>query len=192
MSLSSEDLAFLRGLQEELNTQPTLGTADPRFWVIMDYEYVPTDEWVYMDAIDFNGHTLDVADFLDCIYGEVLEHDGGDAAVRWLHEHHIRLDEFGHSQVSERSFDFGEVEEIRTEYLEAHPDDSIDFLVRRRFISSNSLFLTLREATEHLKANWYHYDKNAHPYCICAFRSPQFERLIKLLRTADFSEGVTA
>lgn len=192
MSLSSEDLAFLRGLQEELNTQPTLGTADPRFWVIMDYEYVPTDEWVYMDAIDFNGHTLDVADFLDCIYGEVLEHDGYAAATKWLEEHHIRLDEDGHSQVSEYSFDFGEVEEIRAEYLEAHPDDSIDFLVRRRFISSNSLFLTLREATEHLKANWYHYDKLAHPYCSCAFRSPQFERLIKVLRTADFSEDVTA
>lgn len=192
MSLSSEDLAFLRGLQEELNTQPTLGTADPRFWVIMDYEYVPTEEWIYMDAIDFNGQTLDVADFLDCIYGEVLEHDGGDAATRWLEEHHIRLDEDGHSQVSEYSFDFGEVDEIRAEYLEAHPDDSIDFLVRRRFISSNSLFLTLREATEHLKANWYHYDKLAHPYCSCAFRSPQFERLIKVLRTADFSEGVTA
>ena len=76
MSLSSEDLAFLRGLQEELNMQPTLGTADPRFWVIMDYEYVPTDEWVASDTIDFNGHTLDVADFLDCIYGEVLEQDG--------------------------------------------------------------------------------------------------------------------
>lgn len=192
MSLSSEDLAFLRGLQEELNTQPTLGTEDPRFWVIMDYEYVPAEEWIYMEAIDFNGHTLDVADFLDCIYGEVLEHDGYVAAAKWLEEHHIRLDEDGHSQVSEYSFDFGEVEEIRAEYLEAHPDDSIDFLERRRFISSNTLFLTLREATEHLKANWYHYDKLAHPYCSCAFRSPQFERLIKVLRTADFSEGVTA
>ena len=192
MSLSSEDLAFLQGLQEELNTQPTLGTADPRFWVIMDYEYVPTDEWVASDAVDFNGHTLDVADFLDCVYGEVLEHDGYGAATRWLEQHHISLDEDGHSQVSEYSFVFGELEEIREEYLEAHPDDSIDFLERRRFISSNSLFLTLREAKEHLKANWYHYDKNAHPYCMCAFRSPQFERLIKLLRTADFSEGVTA
>lgn len=192
MSLSSEDLAFLRGLQEELNMQPTLGTADPRFWVIMDYEYVPTDEWVASDAIDFNGHTLDVADFLDCIYGEVLEHDGYGAATRWLEQHHISLDEDGHSQLSAYDFVFGELGEIREEYLEAHPDDSIDFLVRRRFISSNSLFLTLREATEHLKANWYHYDKLAHPYCMCAFRSPQFERLIKVLRTADFSEGVTA
>ena len=192
MSLSSEDLAFLRGLQEELNTQPTLGTADPRFWVIMDYEYVPTDEWVASDAIDFNGHTLDVADFLDCIYGEVLEHDGYGAATRWLEQHHISLDEDGHSQLSAYDFVFGELGEIREEYLEAHPDDSIDFLVRCRFISSNSLFLTLREATEHLKANWYHYDKLAHPYCMCAFRSPQFERLIKVLRTADFSEGVTA
>ena len=192
MNLSSEDLAFLRGLQEELNMQPTLGTADPRFWVIMDYEYVPTDEWVASDAIDFNGHTLDVADFLDCIYGEVLEHDGYGAATRWLEQHHISLDEDGHSQLSAYDFVFGELGEIREEYLEAHPDDSIDFLVRRRFISSNSLFLTLREATEHLKANWYHYDKLAHPYCMCAFRSPQFERLIKVLRTADFSEGVTA
>lgn len=192
MSLSSEDLAFLRGLQEELNTQPTLGTADPRFWVIMDYEYVPTDGWVCTDTIDFNGHTLDVADFLDCIYGEVLEHDGYVAATKWLEQHHVRLDEDGHSQAPECSFIFGELDEIREEYLEAHPDDSIDFLERRRFISSNSLFLTLREAKEHLKANWYHYDKAAHPYCMRAFRSPQFERLIKLLRTADFSEEATA
>ena len=192
MSLSSEDLAFLQGLQEELNTQPTLGTADPRFWVIVDYEYVLTDEWADADAIDFNGHTLDISDFLDCIYGEVLEHDGYGAATRWLEQHHIRLDKDGHSQASGRSFDLGEIEEIREEYLEAFPDDSIDYLERRRIVSPNTLFLTLREATEHLKANWYHYEKGAHPYCSCAFRSPQFERLIKLLRTADFSEGVTA
>ena len=192
MSLSSEDLAFLRGLQEELNTQPTLGTADPRFWVIMDYEYVPTDEWAYMDAIDFNGNLFEIADFLDCIYGEVLEHDGYSAAAKWLEEHHIRLDEDGHSQVSKYGFDFGEIEEIRAEYLEAHPDDSIDFMERHKRVAGNTLFLTLREAYEHLKANWYHYEKGAQPYCMCAFRSPQFERLIKLLRTADFSEGVTA
>jgi hypothetical protein len=38
-SLTQVDLVFLKELQQELNDQPTLITADPRFWVIRDYEY---------------------------------------------------------------------------------------------------------------------------------------------------------
>ena len=37
-SLTPYDLVFLKELQQELNDQPTLATADPRFWVIRDYE----------------------------------------------------------------------------------------------------------------------------------------------------------
>lgn len=50
------------------------------------------------------------------------------------------------------------------------------------------MFLTNREAKEHLKSNHYHYTSKAHTYAMTAWRSPQVEKLIHILQTADFEE----
>lgn len=49
----------------------------------------------------------------------------------------------------------------------------------------NTMFLTLRECKEHIQANDYHY-RNPHPYAMTAWRSPQVEKLIEILQTADW------
>lgn len=54
-----------------------------------------------------------------------------------------------------------------------------------RVIVPNTMFLTLKDCIEHIDANGYHYRK-PQPYCMCGWRSPRFERVIKLLRTIDF------
>ena len=52
----------------------------------------------------------------------------------------------------------------------------------------DTMFLTNREAKEHLKSNHYHYTSKAHTYAMTAWRSPQVEKLIHILQTADFEE----
>lgn len=50
----------------------------------------------------------------------------------------------------------------------------------------NCMFLTQIDAENHLRANDYHYHEKARTYCMCGWRSPRFERLIKILSKTDF------
>ena len=55
-------------------------------------------------------------------------------------------------------------------------------------IDENTMFLTLRECKEHIEANSYHYNK-PHPYAMTAWRSPQVERLYKILQNTNWNES---
>lgn len=52
----------------------------------------------------------------------------------------------------------------------------------------NTFFMTLRECREHIAANDYHYHGDAHPFAMTAWRSPQVEKLWKILQEVDWSE----
>lgn len=53
--------------------------------------------------------------------------------------------------------------------------------------AEGTFFLTLRDAQEHIRANYYHY-RNPHTYAMTAFRSPSFEKLLGILQTVDWDE----
>lgn len=55
----------------------------------------------------------------------------------------------------------------------------------------NTMFLTEKAAATHLRQNDYHYDATAHTYAMTAWRSPEVEKLIKILQTVDFSNIVS-
>lgn len=57
----------------------------------------------------------------------------------------------------------------------------------RTYVPENTLFLTLRECEEHIKHNRHHYT-NPRTYVQTAWRSPQFERLIKILQQVDWNQ----
>jgi hypothetical protein len=59
-----------------------------------------------------------------------------------------------------------------------------------RHIVSDTFFMTLREAKEHIERNHYHY-RDPQAYAMTAWRSPQVERLWKLLQEVDWA-GVDA
>lgn len=61
-SLTQDDLVFLKEPQHELNNQPTLATADPRFWVIRDY--------VYREATD--GDDIEAVELFEDGEGEII------------------------------------------------------------------------------------------------------------------------
>ena len=59
----------------------------------------------------------------------------------------------------------------------------------RPVIYPSTMFLTEKAAREHLQRNDYHYSGDAHTYCMCSWRSPDVERLWKILREIRW-EGV--
>lgn len=153
-SLTQDDLVFLKELQHELNNQPTLATADPRFWVIRDYKY--------REAID--GNDIEAVELFEDGEGEII---GLWEAV---------------SRAYKDELDIG-----GEEYAENNELGCV-FLTKQWAIVPDTMFLTLREAEEHLKANYYHYTTGAHTYGMHAWRSPEVAQLIKLLHTVDFDE----
>lgn len=53
--------------------------------------------------------------------------------------------------------------------------------------ADGTFFLTLKDAQEHIRDNYYHY-RDPHTYAMTAFRSPSFEKLLGILQTVDWDE----
>lgn len=174
--MKSEEIKFLKELQYELLTQDKLCQADPRFWVIRDYRWViiPMDYADEYRVYDNEGTNWTLNQFADYIkdeecYDEILEE--------------LDLTDFS-------ELDFADIENI-VESINKYYDSSeyeIHGVNCESFIVPDTMFLTNREAKEHLKSNHYHYTSKAHTYAMTAWRSPQVEKLIHILQTADFEE----
>jgi hypothetical protein len=54
-------------------------------------------------------------------------------------------------------------------------------------IYEDTMFLTQKAAEEHLRGNSHHYSEDAHTYAMTAWRSPDVDKLWKILQTVDFS-----
>lgn len=186
-SLTQDDLVFLKELQHELNNQPTLATADPRFWVIRDYEYREATRNDAIDAVEFfedgSSEVICLNEAVERAYSDKLLLGGVDHAEDWLKDNSIQFDEHGYMWLGSQSAFEGAIKE----YAENNALDCV-FLTKLWSIVPDTMFLTLREAKEHLKANYYHYTTEAHTYCMHAWRSPDVAQLIKLLHTIDFDE----
>lgn len=196
--LTSEDVAFLSDLQEQLNTQPHLCQADPRFWVIMDYDYRPAGDAddidrVCIDAFGaFDYYTPD--EICRLAYDDALELGGKDYAAEWLDEYDLERIEKpdGAYAVQPQAFlgyrSLFEVISEVCEYYTSARSWSFQLETKESCIAPNTMFLTLAEAKAHLAANYYHYDKDAHTYAMTAWRSPQVEQLYKILHEVDFND----
>lgn len=53
------------------------------------------------------------------------------------------------------------------------------------------MFLTKKDAQEHLKFNKHHYNGSAHTYAMTAFRSPSYSRLLGILTNPDLDVTVS-
>ena len=50
------------------------------------------------------------------------------------------------------------------------------------------MFLTQKDAENHLIANYYHYSDDAHTYAMTSWRSNRVEKLIDILQSVDFGK----
>ena len=190
--ITKEELDFLSDLQHELNTQDHVGQADPRFWVIMGQEkqVVPS------------GYEDDVVLYDDDAAEELA--DGMDNIIKFLNEKFKDNDEPWEitqeyssytikskedDEYNEYLCDLEELEEWLHEHN--HKDYTFHYYSCKPMIYPNTMFLTEKAAANHLRQNDYHYDTTAHTYAMTAWRSPDVEKLIKILQTVDFSNIVS-
>ena len=50
------------------------------------------------------------------------------------------------------------------------------------------MFLTNKSCKEHIRLNNYHYSSDAHSYAMTAWRSPEVEKLFKILQEVDWDK----
>lgn len=170
-----DSLEFLEHLKHEMLAQDTVGQADPRFWVVMHTKRVYGIESEYhIDGTiitcnedpetevetDMKSIYEFLTDDLDinCDYGEGIIH------------------------VIDDNEDLTDLDEVM-DYL---GDDY--YLVNYRDeeeIVKNTFFLTKDECEKHIQRNSYHYNK-PHPYAMTAWRSPQVEKLYKIIQNMDW------
>lgn len=181
--MKKEDIEFLKQLQHEMLTQPTVSQADPRFWVVMQ----KVKEYWVDDNID--GIFVTAKDSAETEYeGEIDWH-----LVEWLSDFDDIQDctyeddevYLTYDNSAYEIYDLESLKEFLNEYNEGNYE--VGYYRNRDEIVENTMFLTLRECKEHIEANKYHYTKPI-PYAMTAWRSPQVERLYKILQTANWDE----
>lgn len=164
--LKTQDIEFLNELQEELKTQPNDGNAAPVFWVIRQYEDQITDS-------DFGEKTLYAHSDGDCSEFKTLE----DLRL-FLDE---ELDSIEHYETLDEAFDIILADYNDSGYFYRYEAISVGV------IQPDTLFITKKEAQQHIGNNRRHYNSTVHTYAMTAWRSRVVERLWDILRTADFS-----
>lgn len=183
-----EDIEFLSALQQEMNTQPHVGQADPRFWVVQVSSYreasdvddidrviiFDDQEWIEVDRM-----TLDEA--MKAAYRAEVEVGGKEYAEDVIGE-------FGLSLCSDGEF-FGKFSGNSKGFVERYAKACgyvAFFETCERKIAPNTMFLTLREAQEHIESNRHNYE-DPRPFAMTAWRSPQVEQLYRILHEVDFN-----
>ncbi len=189
-NMTVADLDFLADLQHGMNTQSTLGQRDPRFWVIIDYEYrtaapdeAPTYVLEVTDGCDYARYSI--AELVRVAYEDVLGNDGDEAATEWLEDMCVqRVNDPTDGSYTLR-YTTSALHDICDGYFSPRCSTWI-YQVKEPHIATNTMFLTSAAALAHLKDNRHHYDEWAHIYAMTACRSPQVERLYDVLHEVDF------
>lgn len=182
LNLSKEDIRFLKDLKEELTMQDYNYQAQPAFWVVGDYRWVSAYEGtgerevLYIQALNEEGSmnydevAQEIIEYYDenfDVFGDesdYIEHD--EDKLEFKRNYH--RDEYSDSDI----FDMLDLMDIEYTLYEE---------TREHFIVKDTLFLTQKEAINHIESNRHHYTKDVHPYTMTAWRSPEFEQLLKIL-----------
>lgn len=192
--LTEEDKKFLMQLQHEMNTQDTTGTRDPRFWVIKGSEKVRDDNdpdtfGLLYDNESVAEDTESVCAYLNKNILPDCDVDGTNCRIK----PECGLGLFYEFVLEYKTADGEEDHEYMTaedlnEFLEdnGYGELKVYGISIRSLIYPNTMFLTEKDAREHLQSNDYHYSEDAHTYCMSAWRSPVVERLWKILQEVQW------
>ena len=178
-------------LQKEMNTQDTTETAEPRFWVIKGSERVQDDENADELVLQADGSTVtstteETVKYLndnilsDCNINRENCKIGKGCILDFI---------LMYTEDGEEEYEDLIAEEVN-EFLanNGYDDVRIVGISFRPVVYPNTMFLTEKEAREHLEQNHHHYSKDAHTYCMRAWRSPEVWWLWKILREVKWDE----
>lgn len=208
--LTKDDIQFLKELQTELNEQDNEGMPNPKYWVIrtekweLDYDACPgSDKTIvvqggyYEDALEFmlkDDGTYSMApecetgkEFLQLMKDATKSCDcESEKVVNW----YIRNGDIMITVADETTDDRDLATYLRHEGCEynnsviiGEGENELSFTSQTAVwrVVPNTVFITRQAAEQHLKENHYHYSDNAHAYGMCAWRSPEFERLLDIV-----------
>lgn len=174
--MGKDAITFLKELQQELKTQETDMQASPRFWTIMDYKWVVTDEGYH--------ERVTIYFYNNKVYSITLEDYIKDIEIE-------RKDEFTEEEIEElkQAYEYEWFDEV-LDWIHKHDTNECRLVFEEEvsYIVENTLFLTKREAKEHLEQNKHHYTEKAHTFAMTAWRSPTVERLLEILETFNWEQ----
>ena len=176
------DIDFLQDLQNELKTQPHLSTASPRYWVVMVDKAVPAIEGQEEYFIIY-----DVGSVCDYDIDEFVEHQ-----KERMEEEGFNVD-WGNIINEIESNPNNKIElEYQLELLKEFDSEQYEVYGEKveEVFEPNTFFLTMRDCKEHIRLNHYHY-RNPRAYCMHAWRSPEFERFLKIFLDMDLDKYQT-
>lgn len=175
----NKEIEFLKELQDKLKTQDKDGQASPRFWTIMDYRHVATEEGYHDRVVIFfpgRCECATVEEYVQDISSDESEREFTDEQIDDLND-----------CLGSNFFEFEDYEAV-LDWAKENDDEDAYFVHERResFIVPNTMFLVKEEAKKHLQLNKHHYTEDAHTYAMTAWRSPSVGALFNILETFDW------
>lgn len=177
------NLDFLNRLKTRLNDAPPNGNAEPRFWVIRDYEELVGDP-AYHDTLNphivspSTGSAMSLEKQLDDIKSDNFQN--------------IQLD-YGYTDTTmiqlKEDFDAIQDDDSALEFVQAWIDEdaTLVYSFSHPYIVENTLFLSEEEAEDYLKHYGYNHSAKAHVYGMTGFRAFEYENLLKIVKTTEWN-----
>lgn len=193
--ISQEDIAFLKALQHEMLTQDKVCQAAPRFWVVrgtirtygIAHDYADAvvlrmDEGICIESMK------EAYDYLTEHYSDTIckiKYCESDNTITYCDDTEEESEE-EHEGYDYILYDLSDV----NDFLYKQGENEAELVGYQEIdkIYENTMFITLKECRAHIKANYYHYPEDAHPYAMTAWRSPQIEKLWNILEQTNWDE----
>lgn len=154
--------------------------AAPRFWVVGDYKWISTMEGNaerYSVYIPEYGDSYEVNDFLE----EERKEIEADESILGSELTEVALDDLDY--VTCEFSALGWIKEFIDEGAYLIPEEQV------HFIHENTLFLTKKDAKEHINKNKHHYSNRVHTYAMTAWRSESFKIIWDVLMDSEILIG---
>ena len=191
--MTKEDLDFLKDLQKEMNTQDSVCQADPRYWTIAGTkkEY---------------GYDEDSADGFEIYHDESMVAESMEKLAKYIQDNLLPFSDYDEDEDQEDEVTYNsrykdiDIVTADDDVTLSSPEEAVEWLNEKGFEFSLSyyknkwttypgtIFLTHKDALEHLKNNSHHYSDDAHPYAYTAFRSASIEKLYIILQEVDWNQ----
>ena len=173
IEIPEEDFSFLKDLQNELLNQDTDGQADPRFWSILETKEEPAPEGIGTPVIYMgDGGTMTLEEAIKYIEDDYLPNEEQECKDIWED-----LDKNNMDEVVNFMHDMFDWKDTRVVYLDT----------QKRVTEQTGCFITKRACKQHIENNRHHYSR-PQTYAMTAWRNPEFERLIEILKRINLKE----
>lgn len=169
IEVTQEQYDFLQELQHELLTQPTDGNADPVFWGVIEEKEISVPDGCGELRIYLGDGVVSTLEEAVAYVNEWIENCGDETKNAWNETDHECLEEV-------------------MDFMTAYNDSQCRLVwVDKKWELSDDTgaFITKRACQEYIDKYGYNHS-NPHTYAMTAFRNPEYEKLLNLLKTIKF------